>query len=132
MYKLIAVLSLCLFSFLSEAQVIVKWSELIQDWNINSGGYPPEEPSLDSLYYKLSSFRMSLKADSTYMISYSKDSVEYGSYSINKRKRELTLTNKDTNQSLIYSVAELTPDILVLTILEKYNWAYYLSLTSHK
>jgi hypothetical protein len=132
MYKLVAVFSLCLFSFVSEAQVIVKWSELVKDWNINSGGYPSEEPALDSLYYKLSSYRILLKADSTYMISYSKDNVEYGNYSINKRKRELTLTNKNTNQSLIYSVAELTPDILVLTILEKYNWAYYLSLTSHK
>jgi hypothetical protein len=132
MYKIIAVFIICVCAFTAKAQVIVKWSELAKDWNINSGGYPPEEPALDSLYYKLSTYRISLKADSTYIITYSKDNMEYGSYSVNKRKRELTLINKSNNQSLVYSVAELTPDILVLTILEKYNWAYYLSLTSHK
>ncbi len=133
MYKLVLAFSLSFVLFnTTEAQVIVKWSELIKDWHINSGGYPAEEPALDSLYFKLSSFKLSLKADSTYSMSYSTENVEYGTFKINKRKRELSLTNKESKETLVYSVAELTPDILVLTILDKYSWAYYLSLTSEQ
>ncbi len=116
----------------ANAQVVVKWSELNKDWHINSAGYPSDEPALDSLYYKLHDFKLQLKTDSTYKMTFSKDSVETGKFSVDKRKRELILTTDKTGRKLAYSVAELTPDVLLLTIGEKYSWAYYISLTPHQ
>ncbi len=114
------------------AQVIVKWDELNKSWSTNSAAYPADEPTLDSLYYRLHDFKLVLNADSSYTMTFSKDAVEKGKYRIDKRKRELILTANGTGKVLAYSVAELTPDILTLTIGEKYTWAYYLSLTSHQ
>jgi hypothetical protein len=116
----------------TNAQVIVKWDELSRDWFINSGAYPADEPALDSLYYKLHDFMLSLKADGTYKMVYTKDKVETGKFTFDKQKRELYLKEDKTGKVLAYSVAELTPDVLTLTIAEKYTWAYYLSLTSHQ
>ncbi len=132
MNKYITVIVLVFFIALgAEAQVIVKWDELNKDWTMNSAGYPAEEPELDSLYYKLQDFKLLLKIDSSYTMIFSKDSIETGNFGVNKRKKELILTNS-VGKKLAYSVAELTPDILTLIIGEKYTWAYYLSLTSHK
>ena len=116
----------------SEAQVIVKWDELNRDWYINSGAYPADEPALDSLYYKLHDFKLSLKADGTYKMIFTKDKFETGKFTFDKQKRELYLKDDKTSKVLAYSVAELTPDVLTLTIGEKYTWAYYISLTSHQ
>jgi hypothetical protein len=132
MNKYITITVLVFFLALgAEAQVIVKWDELNKDWTMNSAGYPAEEPALDSLYYRLQNFELLLKADSSYTMSFSKDSIETGNFGVNKKKKELILTNS-AGKKLAYSVAELTPDILTLIIGEKYTWAYYLSLTSHK
>ena len=132
MYKYITVviISFCIATS-AKAQVIVKWSELNRDWFINSAGYPADEPALDSLYYKLHDYQLFLKADSTYKIAFRKDSIETGKFSTDKRKREIIFTSDKTGKKLAYSIAELTPDILTITIGEKYTWAYYLSLTSH-
>jgi hypothetical protein len=130
-YVIITVLTLFL-TIPTKAQVIVKWDELNRDWFINSSGYPSEEPSLDSLYYKLHDFQLMLKPGGTYKMIFSKDKFDTGKYEIDKTKRELVLTVDKTGQKLAYSVAELTPDVLILTIGEKYTWAYYLSLTSHQ
>lgn len=133
MYKYIVAIILTLsVATATHAQVIVKWDELNRDWFINSGGYPADEPSLDSLYYKLHDFRLTLKADGTYKMEFSKTKSESGKFETDKKKRELILTEDKTGKKLAYSVAELTPDILTLTIGEKYTWAYYLSLTSHQ
>ena len=132
MNKYITITVLVFFIALSaEAQVIVKWDELSKDWSMNSAGYPAEEPALDSLYYRLHDFQLLLKADSTYTMAFSKDSVETGKFEVNRKKKELIFT-PGKGKKLAYSVAELTPDILTLIIGEKYTWAYYLSLTSHK
>jgi hypothetical protein len=134
MYKYIIVIAV--LTFLSaakvQAQVIVKWDELNKEWFINSAGYPADEPTLDTLYYKLHDFKLLLKGDGTYKMVFSKDSFETGKFEADKKKRELILTADKTGRILAYSVAELTPDILTLTIGAKYSWAYYLSLTSHQ
>lgn len=130
-YITIAMMSFCLVIG-AKAQVVVKWSELNKDWYINSGGYPADEPVLDSLYFRLHDFKLQIKADSTYKMTFSKESFETGKYSVNKMKRELVLKADKTGKILAYSVAELTPDVLLLTIGEKYTWAYYLSLTPHQ
>ncbi len=133
MYKYIAALILTLaVTAGSNAQVIVKWDELPKEWFINSGGYPADEPALDSLYYRLHDFKLLLKADGTYKMVFTKDKFETGKFEADKKKRELVLTEDKTGKKLAYSVAELTPDVLTLTIGEKYTWAYYLSLTSHQ
>jgi hypothetical protein len=133
MYKYITIVILAFFlSIGAKAQVIVKWSELNKEWFINSAGYPADEPTLDSLYYKLHDFKLMLKPDSTYKMVFSKTLEETGKFSTDKKKRELILTSDKTGKKLAYSVAELTPDILTLTIGEKYSWAYYLNLTSHQ
>jgi len=133
MYKLFATIALS-FSLLavSNAQVVVLWKELNKTWSINSEGYPSEEQALDSLYYKIADFSLTLNADSSYKMTYTKDSIVTGSYSINKRKREITFNPKKSARQLTYSVAELTPSVLVLTISYLYSWVYYLSLTSHQ
>ncbi|HSZ25733.1 MAG TPA: hypothetical protein VK766_08455 [Cytophagaceae bacterium] len=115
----------------AEAQVIVKWDEISKEWFINSAGYPAEEPSLDSLYFRLHDFKLSLNADGSYQMIFSKDSVETGKYESDKKKRELILTADKSGKKLAYSVAELTPHILTLTIGKKYSWAYYISLTPY-
>jgi hypothetical protein len=132
MYKFIAIIILSLAATATQAQVIVKWDELNRDWYINSGGYPADEPVLDSLYYKLHDFKLQLKADGTYRMVFSKTKEEIGKFETDKKKRELILIEDGTGKRLAYSVAELTPDLLMLTIGEKYTWAYYLSLTSHQ
>lgn len=133
MGKYITITIVAFFLSLStQAQIIVKWDELNKDWSMNSAGYPAEEPELDSLYYRLHDFRLMLKADSSYSMTFSKDSVETGKYRIDKRKKELILKPDGEGRVLAYSVAELTPNILTLIIGEKYTWAYYLSLTSHQ
>ena len=133
MFKYIATVTFMLIlAITAEAQVIVKWDELPKEWYINSSGYPSDEPVLDSLYYKLHDFKLSLNADGTYKMVFSKTKTEVGKYETDKKKRELILTEDKTGKKLAYSVAELTPDILMLTIGEKYTWAYYLSLTSHQ
>ncbi|HVD98546.1 MAG TPA: hypothetical protein VNB90_10110 [Cytophagaceae bacterium] len=132
MYKFIAIIILSLAATATQAQVIVKWDELNRDWYINSGGYPADEPVLDSLYYKLHDFKLQLKADGTYRMVFSKTKEEIGKFETDKKKRELILIENGTGKRLAYSVAELTPDLLMLTIGEKYTWAYYLSLTSHQ
>ena len=116
----------------SDAQVIVKWDELNKDWYINSGAYPADEPALDSLYYKLHDFKLFLKAEGTYKMIFTKDKFETGKFTFDKQKRELYLKDDKSGKVLAYSVAELTPDVLTLTIGEKYTWAYYISLTSHQ
>jgi hypothetical protein len=63
---------------------------------------------------------------------FSKTKEEIGKFETDKKKRELILIEDGTGKRLAYSVAELTPDLLMLTIGEKYTWAYYLSLTSHQ
>lgn len=133
MFKCITtVIFALLLSAASEAQVIVKWDELNKDWYINSGAYPADEPTLDSLYYRLHDFKLLLKADGTYKMFFTKDKFETGKFETDKQKRELRLKDDKTGTVLVYSVAELTPDVLTLTIGEKYTWAYYLSLTSHQ
>ncbi len=133
MYKYITAIILTLGVVLaSEAQVVVKWDELNKEWFINSGGYPSDEPSLDSLYYRLHDFALTLKPDGTYRMEFSKDKVETGKFETDRKKRELILTEDKTGKKLSYSVAELTPELLTLTISERYSWAYYLSLTSHR
>jgi hypothetical protein len=133
MGKYITITIVAFFVCLStQAQIVVKWDELNKDWFMNSAGYPAEEPGLDSLYYRLHDFKLMLKADSSYSMSFSKDSMETGKYRIDRKKKELILTPTGKGKELAYSVAELTPDILTLIIGEKYTWAYYLSLTSHQ
>lgn len=134
MYKLIifSVLGVLLFTAPSKSQVIVKWSELNKNWVINSGGYPADEPTLDTLYYKLVDFKLSLAADSTYKMSFKKDSIETGRYSIDKKKKEITFMEAKKGEKKTYTVAELTPDILLLIISEKLSWAHYISLTSNQ
>jgi len=133
MYKYITSVILA-FSIAAGArgQVIVKWTELNKEWYINSAGYPADEPALDSLYYKLHDFKLLLNSDSTYRMVFSKTSSETGKFSADKKKRELIFTSDKTGKKLAYSVAELTPDVLTLTIGEKYTWIYYLSLTPHQ
>ena len=132
MNKYITITVLVFFITLGvEAQVIVKWDELPKNWSMNSAGYPAEEPALDSLYYRLHDFQVNIKADSSYTMIFSKDSVEAGKYHVDKKKKELIFV-PEKGKKLAYSVAELTPDILTLIIGEKHTWAYYLSLTSHK
>ncbi len=133
MHKYIVLLMVTLaVTFEAKAQVIVKWDELPKEWYINSGGYPADEPALDSLYYKLHDFKLLLKADGSYKMVFTKDRFEAGKYVADKKKKELVLTEDKTGKVLAYSVAELTPDLLTLTIGEKYTWAYYLNLTSHQ
>ena len=130
-YITIALISICIATN-AQGQVVVKWSELIKNWGINSAGYPSDEPALDSLYYKLKDFNLLLKSDSTYKMNFSKESIETGRFSVDKKKREITFTATKTGKKLAYSVAELTPDMLLLIIAERYNWAYYISLTPHQ
>ena len=134
MYKYVIVIAVMAFLSAAEvhAQLLVKWDELNREWFINSAGYPSDEPVLDTLYYKLHDFKLLLKTDGTYKMVFSKDSLETGKFEADKKKRELILTADGTGRKLAYSVAELTPDILTLTIGAKYSWAYYLSLTSHQ
>jgi hypothetical protein len=133
MHKYIITIVFALFTVAtSEAQVIVKWDELNKDWHINSGAYPADEPALDSLYYKLHDFKLFLKAEGTYKMIFTKDKFETGKFTFDKQKRELYLKDDKSGKVLAYSVAELTPDVLTLTIGEKYTWAYYISLTSHQ
>ena len=129
---IVTTIIVCFLCLSTQAQVVVKWDDLNKDWFMNSAGYPAEEPGLDSLYFRLHDFSLILKADSSYIMTFSKDSTEAGKYKIDKRKRELILTPNGKGKELAYSVAELTPDILTLIIGEKYTWAYYLSLTSHR
>jgi hypothetical protein len=135
MYKYIIIVFMVLaflFTTKVQAQLIVKWDELNKEWFINSAGYPSDEPTLDTLYYKLHDFKLLLKTDGTYKMVFSKDSSETGKFEADKKKRELILMADGTGRKLAYSVAELTPDILTLTIGAKYSWVYYLSLTSHQ
>lgn len=115
-----------------QAQVVVKWDELVKKWSMNSAGYPADEPSLDSLYFRLHDFKLDLAADSSYTVFFSKDSSETGKFEVNKRKKELIFKPNGSGKVLAYSVAELTPDVLTLLIGEKYTWAFYLSLTAHE
>lgn len=128
----LVLISILFFVPKGEAQVVVvRWEELFREWHINSAAYPADEPVLDELYFKLSTMKLVINPDSTYTLFVSKHYTEAGKVQIDRKNKSIVFINKANGKRLEYSVGELTSDYLLLSIGEKYSWAYYLSLTSH-